>query len=282
MFSEEDQKRIEKEMEELQRQNQQQAEEQKEFLKQQTLKRRNRTNDNRESGIKLNSDIKKYLTIGGICLSIFLVFCILKEPVTYYVEDTLNGVEEEFIVKMPDLTQYDEADAVDMLYKMGLTNIQRVYLYDSKFDDKTVVKTNIIRNTAINDLDVPIILYICDESLFFGNDEKPENDNIQAESGQHISLNGIRIISFISKDNKFYAVIKNTNSYAITKINYIIGYNDENNISIGERIYQLDQNLVILPNEKYLISGDIKNLSAYSMEFNKFTFTKIEVPENER
>lgn len=205
-----------------------------------------------------------------ILIGIF-VFC--KRDDIYYFYQSAGRVQyPENLILVPNITGYNEEDAIERLLEEGFTNIERAYTVDKFTKDGAVIKTNYDINAALNPED-RIVVYIC-------KTEVTQTDSVNVNK-EYYSMDHINIVDMTIKGDKFYAIIKNKNNAAIRDITYKIGFQNENKKFIGEKQYKMD-GITILPNEKYLITGEIEQLDATYITFSGFNYTTVEVPEEER
>ena len=207
-------------------------------------------------------------------ISIVLILLVSHILITYENEHKYDNY-----IFVPYLEGYDEEDAIQILKDKGFLNISVKYIIDQYTPDKCVVKTNKHLNYKSRP-DEEIIVYVCDKSLI-GDNEMVVNPDLSATT-KYFSMDNIKIVDMAIYKDQFYAIIQNNNTTAITKIQYKIGYLNENEQRIGENKYQLDEDIIILPGEKYTIIGNIKNKSAYSLYVSGLSYEQIAVPDDER
>lgn len=261
-----DEKEIKKEQRKMER------EERRHKKRQEQMKK----NEEQKQGKKISEDMKKKMVIAGIILLVLIVFILCRKPFMKFVNETGRDNTYENYVLLEDVTGYSEDDALEALREQGFVNIKRKYIIDQFTEDKCVIKTNFHINSYLKP-DEEIVLYICDKSLL--NDDKTIEES-QEVNDTYFTMDNISIIDMKIKDDNLYCIIRNDSSQAIKDISYKIGYQDESGISIGENKYDLD--VIILPGEKQLISCEIKNKNAKYLYISGFSYTKIDVPDNER
>lgn len=238
-------------------------------------------NEDQKNGKKMSVETKKKLSITGIVLILILLILLFRHPIMNFLNNAGRENPYENYLLLPDVTGYEEKDALTTLKEAGFVNIKRSYIIDQFTQDGCVVKTNYHINSQLKP-DEEITIYICDKSLISNNETENDVTTTPITNEQYFSMNNISIIDMAIRENYFYAVVRNNNTFAIKNIDYKIGYQDENGLSIGEYKYQLDDDLVILSGEKWTISCEIKNMSARYLYLSGFNYETISVPTKER
>lgn len=214
----------------------------------------------------------KFLCIAVICVIIgIFIFCNRNE-LYYYYQSVGREQYPQNTILVPNVTGYDEEDAMEKLRETGFENIERSYIFDKFTRDGAVVKLNYDINAPLNAED-RIVVYICK------TDTTPVSE-IDVNK-DYYSMDYINIVDMVIKDNQFYAIIKNKNKAAIKDISYKIGYQDADKKFIGEKQYKLND-ITILPDEKIFITGEIEKKDAAYITFSGFNYSTLEVPEKER
>lgn len=210
------------------------------------------------------------------CISIIIIIIILL--VNLFLRMTEDNTDYNLHGKLllPDLTGMEEEDAEILLSDTGFKNVSVEYIYDQFTNDNCVIRTN-YHIRSILDEDAPVVIYVCDESIVFG-EKKPEDTIADMP---YDSLNQIQIIDLKVKEGMFYAIIQNNNPEAISGISFKMGYRNGNGSQIGSSEHELED-VVLMPGEKYMLSGEIKKPEAATVFFHSFTYNSKEIPENER
>ena len=231
----------------------------------------------------LTNKQKKQITAFILVVILLLIILFFGKPFLKYINEVGRDNPYENHLLLPDLTGYYEDDAINELKSIGFVNIKREYIVDQYTVDGCVVKTNHHINSLLKP-DEEIKIFICDEDLLKNTDYEVESnpENNPSANNMYFSLNGISIIDMKIKDGKFYFLLKNNTSNAIKNISYKIGYQNKEQYEIGSEKYFLDEDIIVLPGEKYLISDNIRNDNAYYLYVNGFKYESISVPENER
>lgn len=234
---------------------------------------------------KLTDKAKKEIAIGISLLTVVVLIIIFAKPFMNYLKNAGRDTTYDGYLLMTNMTGFKEDDAMNELRKIGFVNIRRTYIYDKFTEDKCVVKANYHINSLLKP-DTEIILYICDQSLIkdYIDDEQVLGGSFVAPNTTYFSMDNITIVDLAIKDNKFYCIAKNNNTTAIKNIEFRIGYQDASGLAIGYHRYPLDDELIILPGEKFTISGEIseEKQTAKYLYIDGFSYDKVEVPSNER
>jgi len=219
---------------------------------------------------KLIEKKKLIFTILILIPVLILIYVLSQFAITYE-----NGKRYDNYIFIPDITGYDENDAIEKLEKLGFLDLNVEYIIDQYTPDGCVIKTN--KHIKYKSRpDEKIIIYVCKKS-----DDIGIKEDISA-TNKYFSMNNMTIIDIATYDDKFSIIVKNNNIEAITHIEYKIGYLNEEGKNMGENKYQLDGNITIMPGEKYTITDEIKNKSASSLYVSGFSYNKIKIPNNER
>ena len=219
---------------------------------------------------------KKIFIILIFIIIFIIIFLLIKAPLLNFINNAGRNDVSSIYLLLEDVTGYSEEDAISLLKNQGFVYIKREYIIDQFTEDNCVVKTNFHINSYLKP-DEEIVLYICDKSLL--NNEL-ETESEQEVNDSYFTMDNISIVDMKIKDNTLYCIIRNDNSKAIKHILYKIGYQDESELSIGENKYDFDG--IILPGEKQIISCEIKNKNAKYIYISGFSYSTIDVPENER
>ena len=241
-----------------------------------------KAHEQQKQGKKMSDEKKKKIIISSVIAILVVLIMIFHKPVLNFLNNAGRENPYANYLLLPDITGYEESEAVDTLKNIGFVNIKRSYIIDQFTQDGCVVKTNFHINSELKP-DEEITLFICDKSLISSNDNtQQDQNNTPIANEQYFSMNNISIIDMTIRDNYLYAIVKNNNTFAIKNIDYKIGYEDENQLATGEYKYQLDDDFVVLPGEKWTITSEIKNMSAKYLYISGFSYNKIDIPQNQR